>query len=575
LFDRFPEIARLVSTLERWDRLALSLIQSVSLNGTVAKLDLAVGLLLPGEGVLHPVLVVTVGVVLTGVSTTGLLTGSGGSGSLGTVVFMLAKKTVVKMLSIWRYVRASQKVAEFEGLNKIGVPDHAAVLGANLGVELVDSVDLLDTLVQALLGTENADISLHGLLHGVADFVGRLRTLGSAGVVEVLDGLGTGVGSELLVGLAGSGDVTDTVRHSATEDDQIKQGVGTQAVSTVDGHTGGLTTGVQTRNDLLLAVLIHIQDLTSVLGGDTTHVVVDGGQDGNGLLSDIDTGENGGGLGDTGQTLVEKLSGQVAELEVDVVLLGSDTTALTDLQSHGTGNNVTRGKILGGGSVTLHETLTLGVEQVTTLTTGTLGDQTTGTVDTSWVELNELQILVRKTSTSDHGHTVTGTGVGGSAREVGTSITTGSQDGVVGLEAVQSTILLVVGNDTTALTILHQQVEGEVFDEVVGVVTERLSVESVQKSVTGTISGSGATVGLATLTELLGLTTESTLVDTSILGTGEGATVTLKLANTGGGLAGHVVNGVLVTKPIGTLHGIVHVPSPVILVHAKGPINTD
>jgi hypothetical protein len=91
----------------------------------------------------------------------------------------------------------------------------------------------------------------------------------------------------------------------------------------------------------------------------------------------------------------------------------------------------------------------------------------------------------------------------------------------------------------------------------------------VQKSVTGTISGSGATVGLATLTELLRLTTKGTLVDTSILGTREWATITLKLANTGRGLAGHVVNSVLVTKPIGTLHGIVHVPSPVILVHAK------
>jgi hypothetical protein len=140
---------------------------------------------------------------------------------------------------------------------------------------------------------------------------------------------------------------------------------------------------------------------------------------------------------------------------------------------------------------------------------------------------------------------------------------------VVGLEAVQGTILLVVGNDTTALTVLHQQVESEVFDEVVGVVAERLSVKGVQKSVTSTVSGSGATVGLATFTELLRLTAEGTLVNTSILGTGEGATVTLKLADTGRGLAGHVVNSILVTKPIGTFHGIVHVPSPVILVHAK------
>ena len=84
------KIASLVGTLERRDGLALLSIQGVSLNGTVAQLDLAVGLLLPGQSVLHPLLVVTVGVILTGVSTTGLLTSGSGSSGLGTVRFMLA-----------------------------------------------------------------------------------------------------------------------------------------------------------------------------------------------------------------------------------------------------------------------------------------------------------------------------------------------------------------------------------------------------------------------------------------------------------------------------------------------------
>ena len=51
--------------------------------------------------------------------------------------------------------------------------------------------------------------------------------------------------------------------------------------------------------------------------------------------------------------------------------------------------------------------------------------------------------------------------------------------------------------------------------------------------------------------------------------THEGATVVLQLNDGGGRLAGHVVNSVLVTKPIGTLHGVVHVPSPVVLVHVS------
>lgn len=60
----------LVHTLEWWHSLALGLVEGVRDDGAVAELNLAMGLLLEGKSVLHPVVVVTVGVVLTGVSTT-------------------------------------------------------------------------------------------------------------------------------------------------------------------------------------------------------------------------------------------------------------------------------------------------------------------------------------------------------------------------------------------------------------------------------------------------------------------------------------------------------------------------
>ncbi len=41
----------------------------------------------------------------------------------------------------------------------------------------------------------------------------------------------------------------------------------------------------------------------------------------------------------------------------------------------------------------------------------------------------------------------------------------------------------------------------------------------------------------------------------------------LELDNGGGSLTGHVVDSVLVTEPVGALDGVVHVPSPVVLVH--------
>lgn len=61
----------------------------------------------------------------------------------------------------------------------------------------------------------------------------------------------------------------------------------------------------------------------------------------------------------------------------------------------------------------------------------------------------------------------------------------------------------------------------------------------------------------------------------AILGTRERATVVLKLDNRCGSLAGHVVNSILVSKPVGALDGIVHVPPPVVFVHVtKGSVDT-
>ena len=159
----------------------------------------------------------------------------------------------------------------------------------------------------------------------------------------------------------------------------------------------------------------------------------------------------------------------------------------------------------------------------------TFGDETSGTVDTSRVELDELQILQRKAGTRDHGVTITSARVCTCAREVGASVATSSQDGLVSAETVKSTVLHVQSDDTNALAILHDQVEREVLDEEVGVVAERLAVEGVEESVTGTVGGGSTAVCLTTLSVLQRLTTEGTLVDLALLCSREGDTEVLKL----------------------------------------------
>jgi hypothetical protein len=61
---------------------------------------------------------------------------------------------------------------------------------------------------------------------------------------------------------------------------------------------------------------------------------VDGGENRNGLLGNVDAREDSGRLRDTWETIVENFRGKMAELKVDVVLLGSNTTAFADFQGH-------------------------------------------------------------------------------------------------------------------------------------------------------------------------------------------------------------------------------------------------
>jgi hypothetical protein len=98
---------------------------------------------------------------------------------------------------------------------------------------------------------------------------------------------------------------------------------------------------------------------------------VDGWQDRNGLLGNIDTREDGSSLRDTRKPLVENIGRKMAELKVDVILLGTNTATLTDFDGHGSGDDVTRRKILCRWCVTFHESFTFGVKEVSSLTTRT------------------------------------------------------------------------------------------------------------------------------------------------------------------------------------------------------------
>jgi hypothetical protein len=92
---------------------------------------------------------------------------------------------------------------------------------------------------------------------------------------------------------------------------------------------------------------------------------------------------------------------------------------------------------------------------------------------------------------------------------------------------MHSSIFLVVCHYSYTFSIFHDEISGKVLDEELGVVTKRLSIKSVQHGMSSAIGGGGTSVSLSSLTKFERLSTESTLVDLSFLGTGEGKSVML------------------------------------------------
>jgi hypothetical protein len=100
-------------------------------------------------------------------------------------------------------------------------------------------------------------------------------------------------------------------------------------------------------------------------------------------------------------------------------------------------------------------------------------------------------------------------------------------------------VLHAHGHDTVALSVVHEQISGEVLDEEHGVVREGLSVEGVQHGMARAIRCGGATVRLAARTVLERLATECALINLAILSTREGKTVRLELEHSLGRLKTH------------------------------------
>jgi hypothetical protein len=133
---------------------------------------------------------------------------------------------------------------------------------------------------------------------------------------------------------------------------------------------------------------------------------------------------------------------------------------------------------------------------------------------------------------------------------------------------VDAAILHAQRDDAAAFlavrAILHDQVDGEIFDEEIRVIFQALLIERVQHCVAGAVGRGAGALHRRAFTHILHVAAERTLVDGAIGVAAERHAGMLQLVDRGRRLAHHIFDRVLIAQPVRPLDGVVHVPGPVI-----------
>ena len=270
------------------------------------------------------------------------------------------------------------------------------------------AIDSVNTFVQQLKRTEYAAVCLHGRTNGIAHFLRldtRCATFEFVDTVErIIERLlGQGLMRCLTIEIL----IDDMLASSTPENDKVEQRVRAQTIGTVHRYRRALTDCVQAIDDLGLAVF-EVNDLTMVVRRNTTHLVVNGGHNGNRLFDGVNVTELDRNFTDGRQTFVDDVGTQVIKLEQDVIAIGTTPTAFLDFLIHRARNEVTRRQIFQGRRIALHEAFAIFVQQDTTFATNTFGDQNAGTGNTGGVELPELHVLQGNARARRHTQAIAG-----------------------------------------------------------------------------------------------------------------------------------------------------------------------
>src|SRR5258708_38465284 len=108
------------------------------------------------------------------------------------------------------------------------------------------------------------------------------------------------------VGRGGAHDLSDGLRRSAAENDNIEQRVASEPVSPMHGDAGRLADGHEAGYDPLWIVLCRVAHLGMIIGRDTAHIIMSCGQHRDRFAWDVDARKDARRLRDARGPLMKK-----------------------------------------------------------------------------------------------------------------------------------------------------------------------------------------------------------------------------------------------------------------------------
>jgi hypothetical protein len=140
--------------------------------------------------------------------------------------------------------------------------------------------------------------------------------------------------------------------------------------------------------------------------------------------------------------------------------------------------------------------------------------------------------------------------MGGCCREIGAAIAASREHHRLGTEAVNRAIIHAQRDHTDAFGTVHDQVDGEIFDEEIGVVFQALLVECVEHGVAGAVCCGAGALDRRPLAHILHVATEWALIDRAVGIAAERHPGVLQFVNRCRGFSHHIFDGILIAQPV-------------------------